>query len=175
MALIDLAFARAAAKRKLKSTGQKSIFEDADEDFEIPAEISAIPDWTPLQKMAAEKEVLGFYLTQSPLDYYADEISKNGEDIEKSKKSEDGTAVRVCGLVSGIRKFSLKNRPGQPSECCSFSVTNSTGEIECVAWPSHFQMAMSTAKADSIVSIKGKLSKRDLKVSIFVNEIRSIS
>ncbi len=176
IALIDLAFARAAAKRKSKNVGQKSIFDDDDEfDRSVPSEIEAIPDWTPLQKMNAEKEVLGFYLTNSPLDYYEEKITENGGPISLAKKSEDGFPVKICGLVSNTRTCTIKSRTGQPNECYSFTLTDKTADIECVAWPSQFQVVSSIAKPDSVVSVSGKLSKKDSRTSVFVNNLFDIA
>jgi DNA polymerase-3 subunit alpha len=71
-------------------------------------------DFSSAEKLAFEKELLGFYVSGHPMNTYtglADAIDTF--DVDELLEQEDRTAFRLCGIVSGIQKKLAKrdNRP----------------------------------------------------------------
>ena len=67
-----------AAALSDRRSGQRSLFGDIEES-EPAAESASLPDIPELEQrelLAAEKEVLGFYLTSHPLEQYAEKLKK---------------------------------------------------------------------------------------------------
>src|SRR5271166_877552 len=60
-----------------RQSGQAGLFGMATGEAE-PAEhpLPPLPDWTPQQKLASEKEVIGIYVTGHPLDEYSAKVSE---------------------------------------------------------------------------------------------------
>src|SRR5262249_46444635 len=70
-AVIDNAMETGARAQRDRECGQGGLFADmmqetAQEDHPLPK----VPDWTPHEKLAGEKEILGLYITGHPLDQY---------------------------------------------------------------------------------------------------------
>lgn len=101
--------------RNEKSTSQKSLFGE-EQGFEIKMpEIPQVADWSKLEKLNKEKEVIGIFLSAHPLDDFRLEIDQfcntslaqlNNPESLKEKE------LTVAGIVSDIRQGTT--RKGKP-------------------------------------------------------------
>ena len=107
----------AAQRAKDKAAGQGSLFDllgggdDPDDSCSIP--IPDIPefDWDEILK--TEKELLGFYVSGHPLDPYSELVNAYGTPIRTLGDMEDGTPLRLTGMLSSFTKklSKLNNKP----------------------------------------------------------------
>ncbi len=75
-AVIDRAMQSGAAALADRRSGQKSLFGDLDEDERtVQVALPDIPEWEERERLAMEKEVLGFYLSSHPLAEYEKTLS----------------------------------------------------------------------------------------------------
>jgi DNA polymerase-3 subunit alpha len=90
-----------------KAVSSNSLFGDDDSAIEIAKpEIPYAPEWSPLQKLNKERELIGIYLSAHPLDEYELEIKHLCNTTTLELKELDlikGRAVRIGGMVSAIR------------------------------------------------------------------------
>ena len=120
---IDAAMSAAASDARDRAAGQNSFF-DVLAEPEPPARPSAngtspVPhqdaaDFTSAEKLAFEKELLGFYVSGHPMNTYiglADALDTYPLDL--LLEQEDRTAFRICGIAGGLQKKLAKkdNRP----------------------------------------------------------------
>ena len=77
-----------------RESGQVGLFGEvmAEEPHATP--LPNVPDWTDKEKLAGEKELLGFWVTGHPLDRYADKVAElathdtsNLEGLAKGRRS----------------------------------------------------------------------------------------
>ena len=62
-----------------------------------------VPDWTDKEKLAGEKEMLGFYVTGHPLDHYMDKVAELATHTTSNLEGlAKGTEVALCGVLTGI-------------------------------------------------------------------------
>lgn len=106
-------------KKASKSSSQQSLFGG---DVLVEEETLSIPaceEWSKLEMLKNEKDMIGFYLSGHPLDIYSNEIDtfvntevKELEDIQELSKKD---SVRVAGVVvsSGIKKSKNGNQYGE--------------------------------------------------------------
>jgi DNA polymerase III subunit alpha len=121
---IDGAMSAAAAHARDRAAGQNNFLDmlsepDAAERNDRDPGSSNKPDrdvgdFTSAEKLAFEKELLGFYVSGHPMNTYiglSDAIDTF--DVDELLDQEDRTAFRLCGIVSGIQKKLAKrdNRP----------------------------------------------------------------
>ena len=101
MQAIENAVSGAAKKAKDKARGQRSLFGDeggggGDAEDDGPATLPDAEDWTQAQKLAAEKEVFGFYLTSHPLTQLGDRLTRLvGNTNRELADLDDGTEVII--------------------------------------------------------------------------------
>src|SRR3954454_21274797 len=72
-----------------------------------------VPDWTDKEKLAGEKELLGFWVTGHPLDRYGDKICElANHDTSQLEGLAKGTEVKLCGVFTSIAR--KRNKEGKP-------------------------------------------------------------
>ena len=92
---------RASSLRKERESGQSSLF--GDEGGAAVAVISSglppVPPWNGRERSAREKEVLGFYFSEHPLEHVREKIEALATHrIADAVQLEDRTEVRIAGL-----------------------------------------------------------------------------
>src|SRR6059058_4412041 len=109
-ACIEESLAAASASHRDRASGQVSLFED------MPAPVSkatsrAVIPWTKHETLAAEKELLGFYVTGHPLDAYASVIAEGRYNpINSLGELEDRASFRVAGALTQVdKKFTKRD------------------------------------------------------------------
>jgi len=109
---IDGALAAAAAAARDRAAGQHSFLELLGGDPNPPAlGHSAVPprppaeDFPPAEKLAFEKELLGFYVSGHPLEAYAD-LTESIDTFapEALLQQPDRTEFRLCGIAGSLVK-----------------------------------------------------------------------
>ena len=97
-----------------RATGQHGLFASFQQKAESAHdELPEVPQWPERDKLAGEKEILGFYVTGHPLNAYEEKIAElSTEDSSKLEGLEQGTDVALCGLLTSIAR--KRNREGRP-------------------------------------------------------------
>ncbi len=152
---IDTAMESGARAQRDKASGQTGLFAMAFGDTGEKHEHSLpnLPDWTDRDKLAGEKEMLGFYVTGHPLDEYKDkvcEISTHNSDSLDESEIERGANVVVCGMMTGIQR--RRNKKGEL--WASFALEDHFGAMECMVFSTQYERLLNELKEDQAVMIR---------------------
>lgn len=112
-----------------------------------------------------EKEVLGMYVSGTPLDDYISVINKisgvaKGIDFidEENKDIYDGKEIKVCGIVTKTKILSTKSG----KEMMFAQIEDDSGvPIEIIIFPNIFSKHFELIKVGEILLVEGKVSKKD--------------
>ena len=131
--------------------------------------LPALPDWTPQQKLAGEKEVLGIYVTGHPLDEYADKVAQlSTHSIETLEALERGAEVALCGILTGIQR--KRNRDGKL--WAALRLEDRTGSMEAMVFSTHYDRLLNALVEDKAVLVKGVVRpEENAPAKISVQEI----
>ena len=124
---------------------------------------------THLAKSAAEKHHLGVALSCSAVDD-ADQSMASHTCLDLAR-SPNGTAVRICAVIDGVRHTRTKrgNNPGQPM--CFLNLSDSTYTVDhAVVFPDVYRRFKALCREDFIVLVAGE--KRN--GSLIVGEIHKL-
>ena len=120
--------AAAAADRR---SGQKGLFGDDDDE---PAETVAkdlpdLPEWDQRDRLAKEKEVLGFYLSSHPLAEHQKTLAAYcSHTTAEAAALKHRSEVMLGGMLSAIKFSHTKNpKPGSPSRYAMFDLEDTDG------------------------------------------------
>jgi DNA polymerase III subunit alpha len=179
IAAIERAVGSAIQKAKDKARGQKSLFGDepAGDDGE-PEEVSLpeAEDWTQAQRLAAEKEVFGFYLTSHPLTQVAARLKRlsSHRNIDLGEL-EDGEEVLIGGMISSIKKAQTKkpSRNGN-TRYANFDFEDPTGIVRCIIWPEDYARAEDKVVPEAICIIRGRVDRRGREPNVIVNQFLTL-
>jgi DNA polymerase III subunit alpha len=110
MAVLDKAIERAQKTQRDADLGQHGlfgVFDDHPATKKNGDELPSIPEWDQAQRLAGEKEILGFFITGHPLEKYIDKLADFGartiEDLLHIRQSTGKDELCVGGIMSGVR------------------------------------------------------------------------
>ena len=176
-ARLDQTLASAARTQREKASGQISLFGDhsastSDETPMPPPSNVPFTAWLPEERLAFEKELLGFYVTGHPLDAYR-EIFQNAKftPVMSLAELDDKASFQAAGwFVSVDRKFTKKE--GKP-----FAVVileDLTSSIEAMVWNEVVEKSIDLLQPRKIVAVKGRVDKRGEELRVVLDDIRAI-
>src|SRR5208283_5463474 len=92
-------------RQRETSSGQHGLFiGGADTPPPPPFEMPDVPDWTEAERLAAEKEVLGFYVTGHPLEKYMQRLGAlTRHDTSSIEEMAHEAPVTLAGILRGLR------------------------------------------------------------------------
>ncbi|MFN7735796.1 MAG: DNA polymerase III subunit alpha [Pirellula sp.] len=178
IAVLEKALQGGAAAAKDKRSGQLSLFGDVEEDEAAPKQmLPDMPEFPEKERLAMEKEVLGYYLSSHPLAEY-ERILKSfcTHNAVTAKTLKNRTEVWMGGIISSIKLAHTRNpKPGQSSKYANFDLEDLEGITRSIAWPNTFDQFGEMIQPDSIVLIRGRIDKRgEEEINFIVDEILPI-
>ncbi len=126
-----------------------------------------------------EKEVLGMYVSGTPLDDYISVINKisgvaKGIDFidEENKDMYDGKEIKVCGIVTKTKILSTKSG----KEMMFAQIEDDSGvPIEIIIFPNIFSKHFELIKVGEILLAEGKVSKKDEELpKVIVSNLKQL-
>lgn len=161
---------RASEKQKKLESGQSSLF--GDEEL-TPRQNQALPNLPELAKdelLQYEKELLGIYLTEHPLQKFIDPVRHLISDKIGSLTVDEsvGSEIVTAGLITQIRTVQTR----RTSEMmCFATIEDETSSIDMVVFPSIYEKFHSLLARDKPFLIYGKVDFRDEKLGLVVNKL----
>lgn len=155
--IMDECIDLATQVRLAKDSGQISLFGDADELVEEPV-IKVKGELERSDKLAREKEVLGFYVSENPLDQYRGimELAATAEIAEVLSGIEE-EYVRITGIAGNVIK--RISRKGEPY--ARFYLEDFSGRMELMVFPSAYRSNIERIEADQVLLVEGFVDRRD--------------
>ncbi len=101
---LDVALETGAAAQRDREIGQASLFGGGTANERLEPTLPDVAPWTDRERLAYEKEVLGFYVTGHPLSPYASQLARFADTTAATAEGKDGRDVRVGGVVTSLRE-----------------------------------------------------------------------
>lgn len=146
---------RADRSRKDQELGQTSLFalDSVEENLEA-VHVEKLPPWSRTERLTAEKEVLGFYLSDHPLKGLESLNSYfKTQDIETLSQMKSKTSVRVLGLISTMREIITK----KGTRMAFAQLEDLTGSVELVIFPDAYLKAEMSLKSEQPLIVTGNV------------------
>jgi DNA polymerase III subunit alpha len=159
---LDMIIREAQLRQAERASGQVSLF-----DFGGPAQspverpeplLPEVPRWPESERLAREKEVLGFFISGHPLDRYRDEV-RVYEHVNTAilKEFRDQKIELACVITGVARQLSKRNG----AEWGRIMVEDFHGTATVLAFGESWEMNRERLVQDSAVLIRGAVSGRD--------------
>ncbi len=153
----------AARIREEKRFGQVSLFESSGGTPSAVLELERLPEWAPAEKLAHEKENLGFFFSGHPLDPFDTLIARYTDaDLSRKEVLSQDRPCTIIGLIRDLRE--IRTRAGRPMAFAK--IEDRRGSIEAIFFSDVYERRRPLIQAEGIVAILGKidLSKGEAKV-----------
>jgi DNA polymerase-3 subunit alpha len=169
MASLEMALDYGQRMQKERCDPQMGLFgrEECPEPLNVPG-MPDIDEWDERQKLAFEKESLGFYLSGHPLTRFEEVLSKfTTADAITIKEAPDGSAVRIGGLVRGTK--TIKTKKG---ELMGFAtIEDMHGTVEAIVFSRVYAAASDLLAEDNAVLVHGQIQKDEQSVKLIAETI----
>ena len=149
---------RCIQQQRERSQGIMSLFgEGSEESFEERVDIPDV-EFDKARRLAAEKEMLGLYVSDHPIMGMEGMLArKTTHRIDQLAEVEEGTSVKVGGVVSGLRK--RWTRKGELMASCDLE--DMYGNMEVTLFPRAMEEHGHKLADDLVVVFEGRFDRRD--------------
>jgi DNA polymerase-3 subunit alpha len=160
MAGLEMAVGEAQLRQADRESGQGSLFDAGADEAPVrkEPELPAVPEWPESDRLAREKEILGFFISGHPLEKYEDELELFA-DVNTAKLSEhrDRTVELPCVVTAVSRQISKRN--GQ--EWGRVTVEDFHGTATVLAFGEVWEGKRDILEQDAAVLIRGQVSGKE--------------
>ncbi len=176
-AMIDRALQGGASAAADRRSGQKGLFADEEEETveTIIKDLPAVPEWEQKDRLAKEKEVLGFYLSSHPLAEHAKKLRAYcSHTTVEAAALKHRAEVMIGGMIASIKHAHTKNpKPGAPSRYAMFDLEDTEGMMRCICWPEQFAQFGQLIQPEMICVLRGAIDKRagSEEANMIINEV----
>src|SRR5262249_12206331 len=124
------------------------------------------------ERSAREKEVLGFYFSEHPIEQVASVVERlRTHSVAELLEQEDGAEVRAAGLIAETRV--LTTRSGKRMAIAW--LRDLSGRIECTIFPDTWEKSREAIAPDHVVVMAGRIEVReDRGIKLLASEVRGL-
>ncbi|MCH7229545.1 DNA polymerase III subunit alpha [Glycomyces sp. L485] len=158
--------------KKEEARGQFDLFGGMAESTDTLGVDLTIADdeWDRRDKLAFEREMLGLYVSDHPLNGFERLLSTNADRPIAALHGEDvadGSNVRVAGILQNVAKRVTK----QGKLWASATLEDLAGSIEVRFFPNTYELVSDSLADDLICCVKGKLDRRDGTAQLIAQDL----
>jgi len=157
MAGLDWAIERGQKTQRDAEFGQHGLFGVFDSDMPQQTDrLPDVPEWDEHQRLAAEKEILGFFITGHPLENYRDKLLDftgymDTAAICAMKQGTGKDEIPTAGIISGVRV--IKSRKGDLY--AQAVLEDMAGSVEAIVFPEAYKRLAEKLKMEVPVFVRG--------------------
>ncbi len=153
--------------KRNEAVGQFDLFaglggDDDDAEPSLTTEIPDVPEWEKKDKLAFERDMLGLYVSDHPLQGLEGVLNQHADQSITQVLGEDGPAdghiITICGMITSLQRRIAKNS-GNPYARCE--IEDLGGSMEVMFFGQVYGPISSILAEDLIVVVKGRLQRRD--------------
>ena len=188
MAAVDKAMERAQKAQKDAAQGQSGLFglfDAGPKAGHTADDLPKVADWEEGERLANEKEVLGFFVSGHPLDKYAeklrnlagvisiaDALERKPPERTWGKQSDPADEIQVAGMILGLRVQKSKRDQKLYAQAV---LEDATGKIDLICFSRDYERLQGQLKMEAPVLIRGMLmGDEDAAPKISVSSIVSL-
>ncbi len=159
LALFEKAMDRASAEQKERANGQAALFDVQPhrEQYEaLDDDQVQVTEFTPKELLKMEKELLGLYISNHPLEHLKDSLEGQVKNtIAEALEKYEGDSVVLGGIITSPRKVQTK----KGDTMLVANLEDLTASIPLIVFPKSFKKYESLLSEDSVVVVRGKLNR----------------
>jgi DNA polymerase-3 subunit alpha len=160
-AAIDAAMEAGQKRQRDRESGQASLFGGLGPDAAaeaVPERVPDAPPWSEAERLAFEKESLGFFISGHPLERHRAELAQwtSATTATLPQRAAAGE-LTLGGLVTALRL--IKTKKGD--RMASFVLEDLEGSVETLVFPEAYRKAGARLADDEVVLVKARAEIQD--------------
>jgi len=173
LAVLDRAMELGQKLQREVESGQTGLFMSGPEAAAPPPlDLPDVADWTEAERLASEKEVLGFYVTGHPLEKYTARLGTlTRHDTSSVEEMAHDAPVTLAGILRGLRV-----KPSKKGDLwASAQLEDLRGSADLLVFPQAYQQLQGVLKPEAALLIKGRVRhEENQKPRVVVSEARPL-
>jgi DNA polymerase-3 subunit alpha len=158
LAGLDVAYGEAQRRHEDAEAGQGSLFGGESSLPQQEPPLPLVPEWTEADRLAREKEALGFFISGHPLERFRD-IVRAYEPVSTANLGDYlGQSVELPCVITQVSR-SISRRNG--AEWGKITVEDFMGTATVLAFGDAWENAKALLEQDAVLLISGKVSGRE--------------
>jgi DNA polymerase-3 subunit alpha len=157
MTVLDRAMERAQKTQRDAESGQHGLFGvfQQEESEANNDRLPNVPDWDEQERLAAEKEILGFFISGHPLQKYKDKLDdlqalRIDEISAMTKSTGKDETIATAGIIANVRV--LKSKRGD--FYAQATLEDMSGSIDMIVFPEAYKRIGDKVKLEVPVLVK---------------------
>ncbi|MGH7346905.1 MAG: LAGLIDADG family homing endonuclease, partial [Candidatus Rokuibacteriota bacterium] len=167
----DMALESGQRQQRDRAEGQGSFFEmiPAAAPVRASAPVEVTPEWEADQRLAFEKEVLGFYISGHPLARYRAVVEPLGVTTSADLAAKGhGARVLLFGHANALKETSTKGG----NRMAFFTLEDMEGTVDVTVFPEPFKSAASHLRSGEAVLVRGRVDDGDKGRVVLAEDVR---
>ncbi len=158
LAALDGAIEGAQKRQREVASGQTGLFLETKDAEGIAPALPQVEEMPVAERLAGEREVLGFFVTGHPLEKYRKQIASL---TEQDSASVEGLAneapVKLAGILTALRV-----RPSRKGDLwAAGTLEDLRGTVELLVFPQAYKQLQAMLKPDAALFIKGRIRQEE--------------
>jgi DNA polymerase-3 subunit alpha len=137
-------------------------FDEAESEASLSIEIPDLPEWEKKDKLAFERDMLGLYVSDHPLQGLEGVLSQHADQSITSIIAEDGphdgAIITIAGMITSLSRRIAK---ASGNAYARAEIEDLGGSMEVMFFGQVYGPIASVLAEDLIVVVKGRLQRRD--------------
>jgi DNA polymerase III subunit alpha len=123
------------------------------------------------EKLGFEKDLLGIYFSEHPLDQYKEKLKSLAHvPIGEVTIADNDKDISLVGVVTQIQK--ILTRKNDPMAFIRFE--DKTGSIELIVFPKTLEMYQPFLEEGRVLFVKGKINNKDNQLKVLVDKVENL-
>lgn len=159
--------------KRANDSGQTDLFGSVNSKNSTSPEVKLddIEPATKTEKLSWEKELLGLYISEHPVDEYKDYLENHKFLIKDIKERKSGDSIKLGGIITKTKSIITKS-----NESMMFvQIDDGKDTIEAIVFPSILKQNSDIWQENNIVLIEGKLNDRDDELKILCENVNLLN
>jgi len=164
-------------EREQRELGQGFLFSDLPSES-LEEEIRSADRAEDQDRLAWEREVLGFYLSGHPLEAYRPQLDRYADcSVEElsSRFAEGAESATIGGMISGLKVIPIKKEGrNHGRKLAVFYLEDANGSVRAVAFPDTFEANERLIQDGASVLVSATLKGEGEHVELMVEEVANL-
>jgi DNA polymerase-3 subunit alpha len=155
---LEAALSEAQLRQQEREAGQESLFGEAAPARPRGLVLPDVPPWTEAERLAREKEVLGFFISGHPLERFRSETELFGTRTTATLHEWSEHPVTIAAVVTAVKR-QISKKTGK--EYARLVLEDFHGTAEAIVFPEAWARLNQTIAPDGALLLNGGHSDRD--------------
>jgi len=157
--------------QRTRSSGQVGLFDSVASSPPSPLPTLAVEEFRREELLAMEKEMLGLYISDHPLNQWRDLLHRAvTATLDQLGELRDGAEVSVGGIITSLKRTTTRN--GQAM--AFLTLEDLTGTCEVVIFPKTYEGAHYLLKKDALVLVQGRVDIQEQQAKVLADRILAL-